>query len=118
MSGKSLGVREIQRQLNLSSPSVVQYHLEKLARAGLLRREKGNYVINKVLLENYVKISRFLVPRYLFYTIFAISLLIIQIIILEPLSSVREHFSIIAIALLVLVLAYETIRVKLKRSLI
>ncbi|MEM2081495.1 MAG: winged helix-turn-helix domain-containing protein, partial [Candidatus Bathyarchaeia archaeon] len=68
-TNKPLGIREIQRALNLSSPSQAQYHLNKLEEAGLLKREMGNYVINKVLLENCVRISRFLIPRYLFYSI-------------------------------------------------
>jgi DNA-binding transcriptional ArsR family regulator len=117
-SSRPLGVREIQRQLNLSSPSVVQYHLEKLERAGLLRREKSNYVISKALLDNCVRISRFLIPRYLFYTIFAVALLLIQLILLKPVIPSREYFfSTAAIALLVLVFCYETVRVWLKRKL-
>jgi predicted DNA-binding transcriptional regulator len=38
-TGKPLGIREVQRALNLSSPSVAQYHLVKLEQAGLLKRE-------------------------------------------------------------------------------
>lgn len=115
---KPLGIREIQRALKLSSPSVAQYHLCKLEHVRLLKRESGNYVVNKVMLENCIKISRFLIPRYLFYTIFAVSLLIIQLILLKPIIPSREYFFFtVAIALLVLVFCYETVRVRLKRSL-
>ena len=48
-SGKPIGVREVQRALNLSSPSLAVYHMSKLEEAGLLKRENGDYVINKVV---------------------------------------------------------------------
>ena len=48
--GKPVGVREVQRALNLSSPSLALYHLSKLEEVGLLKRENGNYVVDKVVL--------------------------------------------------------------------
>jgi sterol desaturase/sphingolipid hydroxylase (fatty acid hydroxylase superfamily) len=117
-TSEPLGIREIQRILNLSSPSVVQYHLEKLERAKLLRKEKGNYIVNRVVLDNCVLISRFLVPRYLFYTFFAIGLLVLQLTLLKPFIPTREYFfSTLAITLLVVIFCYETVRAWLKRSL-
>ncbi|MBT0158645.1 winged helix-turn-helix transcriptional regulator [Candidatus Bathyarchaeota archaeon A05DMB-2] len=117
-TNKPLGIREIQRALNLSSPSQAQYHLNKLEEAGLLKREMGNYVINKVLLENCVRISRFLIPRYLFYSIFAIAILLIEVVLLRPVVLNREFFLFVAATLIfVLIFCYETARVWLKRSL-
>jgi hypothetical protein len=117
-TSEPLGIREIQRILNLSSPSVVQYHLEKLERAQLLRKEKGNYVINRVVLDNCVRINRFLVPRYLFYAFFAIGLLVLQFTLLKPFVPTREYFfSTLAMTLLVVIFCYETIKVWRKRSL-
>jgi hypothetical protein len=49
--------REVQRALNLSTPSLAAYHLAKLEDAGLIKKEKGTYVINKVVLEDYIKIT-------------------------------------------------------------
>ena len=117
-TNKPLGIREIQRALNLSSPSQAQYHLNKLEEAGLLKREMGNYVINKVLLENCVRISRFLIPRYLFYSIFAIAILLIELILLRPAILTREYFFFTAATLIfVLIFCYETAKVWLKGSL-
>ncbi|MEJ5328338.1 MAG: winged helix-turn-helix domain-containing protein [Candidatus Bathyarchaeia archaeon] len=117
-TNKPLGIREIQRALNLSSPSQAQYHLNKLEEAGLLKREMGNYVINKVLLENCVRISRFLIPRYLFYSIFAIAILLIELILLRPAVLTREYFFFTAATLIfVLIFCYETAKVWLKGSL-
>ncbi|MGB9914870.1 MAG: helix-turn-helix domain-containing protein [Candidatus Bathyarchaeales archaeon] len=117
-TNKPLGIREIQRALNLSSPSQAQYHLNKLEEVGLLKREMGNYVINKVLLENCVRISRFLIPRYLFYSIFAIVILLIEVVLLRPAVLNREYFLFVAVTLIfVLIFCYETARVWLKGSL-
>jgi DNA-binding transcriptional ArsR family regulator len=115
---KPLGIREIQRALNLSSPSVAQYHLSKLEHVGLLKKEAGNYVINKVVLENCVKITRFLVPRYLFYSVFAIVILFIEIIFLKPIVINREYFFYTSITIVfVLIFCYETVKVWVKGKL-
>ena len=112
---KPLGIREIQRALNLSSPSLVQYHLSKLEHAGLVKRDLGNYVINKVLLESCVKISRFVVPRYLFYSVFSAVILVLELTFLKPEIFSREYFFFIAAtALFLLIFCYETARVWLK----
>ena len=78
-SGKPAGAREIQRALNLSSPSLAAYHLTKLEEAGLLKKENGSYVIDRVVLEDCVKVSRFLIPRFLFYAIFAVLLFVMEL---------------------------------------
>jgi len=115
---KPLGIREVQRALHLSSPSVAQYHLSKLERAGLLKRESGNFVVNKVLLENCVKISRFLIPRYLFYSVFAAVVLLIELTLFRPDVFSREYFfTTIATATFVVIFCCETAKVWLKRSL-
>ena len=117
-TNKPLGIREIQRTLNLSSPSQAQYHLNKLEEAGLLKRKIGNYVINKVLLENCVRISRFLIPRYLFYSIFATAILLIDLIFLKPVVLTREYFFFtVATAMFVVIFCYETVKVWAKGSL-
>lgn len=117
-TGKPLGIREVQRALNLSSPSVAQYHLVKLEQAGLLKRELGNYGVNKVVLEQCVKISRFLIPRYLFYSVFAAVVLIIELAFLRPEVINREYFfSTVAIAIFVVIFCYETAKVWLKGNL-
>jgi DNA-binding transcriptional ArsR family regulator len=115
---KPLGIREIQRALNISSPSVAQHHLSKLERTGLVKREMGNYVINKVLLENCIKISRFIVPRYLFYSIFALTVLLIELTFLRPNVLHQIYFfSVIATIIFLLIFCYETARVWLRGSL-
>jgi predicted DNA-binding transcriptional regulator len=111
-SNKPFGIREIQRALELSSPSIAQHHLLKLERVGLVKKEEGGYVVNKVLLRNYVKISRFLVPRYFFYTVFSIMILILELTVLQPNVIYQAYvFSVIASVMVVAIFCYETIRV-------
>jgi DNA-binding transcriptional ArsR family regulator len=117
-TNKPLGIREVQRALKLSSPSVAQYHLLKLEQAGLVKREEGNYVVNRVLLDSCVKINRFLIPRYLFYSVFSAVILILELTILKP-TVFSSYFFFYATATFVflLIFCYETVRVWLNGNL-
>ena len=74
-SQKEVGVREVQRSLDLSSPSVAAYHLEKLCNLGLAKKDRrGRYQIIKKVnvgeLNQYFRIKQWLVPRWIFYASF------------------------------------------------
>lgn len=78
---KDVGVREVQRSLELSSPSVAAYHLEKLCNLGLAEKDRRNRykIIKKVNvgeLRLYFKIKNWLVPRWIFYASFVTLLFI------------------------------------------
>jgi hypothetical protein len=66
------GVREIQRDLCLSSPSVAEYQIEKLAGMGIVSRDSyGRVVLARKVkvkaMESHVSLGRFSVPRLAFY---------------------------------------------------
>jgi DNA-binding transcriptional ArsR family regulator len=106
---KPVGTRELQRALNLSSSSVATYHLTKLEDAGLLKREAGGFSVAKYLLENSVKINRFLIPRYFFYAVFAVTALLLEVIVFRPAVLYQEYaFSLVVTAILAFFLIYET----------
>lgn len=108
---KPVGIREIQRALNLSSPSVARYHISKLENAGLLKQENSSYVVDKILLKHTVKINSFLIPRHLFYAFFAIIALIIELTVLRPAIVTSIYFfAVMVTATFVLILCYETVR--------
>lgn len=111
-NGKAAGVREVQRALNLSTPSLASYHLSKLEEAGLIKKESGNYVIDKVILEDCIKVNRFLNPRFLGYAIFAFLLLITELTVLRP-SVVTSFYFFATIGTFICALAfsYETAKV-------
>jgi hypothetical protein len=115
---KPVGTREVQRALKLSSPSIAIYHLSKLEDACLIKRENGNYVINKVLLENSIRISRFIIPKYLFYSIFAILVLVVELTVLRPEILTRDYFVFaIATTVLAFILCYETAKTWIRGNL-
>lgn len=74
-AGQPVGVRETQRALGLSSPSVALHHLEKLRRLKLLAKDAyGRYSVKEDVkvgaLRSFLKFGRFMLPRYLFYAVF------------------------------------------------
>ncbi len=73
--GKPVGVREVQRDLKLSSPSVAFHHLDKMTRLGVVEQDQlGNYVILKKvdpgILQAFVNVGKFSLPRVGFYAVF------------------------------------------------
>ena len=110
-NGSPSGIREIQRALKLSSPTLALYHLNKLEEAGLVRKQETGYVADRIVLENYVRLKRTLIPRFFFYTVFFAISLVILITLLRPAALTREYvFSVIAISIGVAASAFETAR--------
>jgi hypothetical protein len=68
-----VGVRQVQRALRLSNPSLAQYHLNKLRDMGLVREEGGAYkVCGEVkvdALKGLLRVGTLLVPRFVFYAV-------------------------------------------------
>jgi DNA-binding transcriptional ArsR family regulator len=111
-SNKPVGVRELARALELSSPSVAQHHLTRLESMGLIKREWGNFVVNKVILDNCVKISRFLIPRYFFYLLFSIVVLALELTVLYPVILFQAYvFAVTAQTFVIAIFAFETIKI-------
>lgn len=78
---KPISAREIQRRMKLSSPSLALYHLKKLEDLELVEMDQieGFRVTKHVkigILQFFFGMGRFLLPRYTFYSLFAISYLI------------------------------------------
>lgn len=113
---KPVGVREVQRALKLSSPTLAAYHLNKLEEAGLLKQTSEGYVVEKLVLENFVRLRQLLLPKYLFhFAVFATAVLF-QITLFRPSQLTREYlFSTSMLALATAYFAYETIMTSLKR---
>jgi predicted DNA-binding transcriptional regulator len=73
-STRSVGVREVQRRLKFSSPSIAVHHLQKLMDLGLVEKKgTGEYVLQEEvkvgILRLFTRLGRFMVPRYLFYSV-------------------------------------------------
>jgi hypothetical protein len=110
-SNKPAGAREIQRALGLSSPSLAAYHLQKLEDVGLVKKENGEFTVTKTILADCIKVSRFLIPRYLFYSVFAVLALIVELVLLRPTVLTREYFFFVGVTLVcALAFCFETAR--------
>jgi len=114
--GSRVGVREIQRSLGLSSPSVASHHLEKLVSLGLVDKSRiGEYYITQEikvgLLRFFTRLGRFLVPRYLFYSVWFSTMLIVYLTFYElDFGSIHNLVAVIFGVLASLILWLETVR--------
>lgn len=117
-SDRPIGIREVQRALNLSSPTLALYHMNKLEEAGLIKKELNGYVADRIVLENLVRLRRFLIPRNFFYTVFLVTSLVFLLVFLRPPILTREYvFSLGVVSIATATSIYETIRALSKRVL-
>lgn len=116
--GKPTGIREVQRSLELSSPRLASYHLNKLEEVGLLKKTPEGYVVDRVVLHNSIRLRSILVPRHFFYTIFFATIIIFQLTIFKPeVISKYYLFAIVAICASLILNIYETMRALIKKRL-
>jgi len=114
-SGKPTTIRRLQRDLGLSSPSVAAYHLEKLLDMELIRKNAtGDYELRKTVslevMSAFVRISQLMIPRYVFYTIFFFTLLIVFVVGYVHTLSIQGVFALMFGGSGVVIMAYETWR--------
>ncbi len=116
-NGKPVTVREVQRALRFSSPSVANHHLEQLRELGLVEKQDigGHYLlVSQVkigVLKHYVKLGRLLFPRYFFYALFTtVFYMLFLIFLLQGFS--RENLFMISFgAIVCAIFWYEAYRV-------
>lgn len=114
-SRSSVGVREVQRALGFSSPSVAAHHLNKLLSLGLVdQKGTGEYFITQEvkvgLLRFFTRLGRFLVPRYLFYFVWLSTMLIVYLVFYGLNGSIHNIAAIIFGVIACLILWFETVR--------
>ena len=120
-NGKPVSVREVQRALHFSSPSVANHHLEQLRDLGLVEKQDvgGHYVlVSQVkigVLKHYVKLGKLLFPRYFFYALFSTIFYVGYLALFLP-SFSRENLFIISFGAIVTgIFWYEAYRVWTQR---
>lgn len=108
---KPVGIREVQRALNLSSPTLALYHINKLEEAGFIKKELNGFVADRIILENLIRLRRVLIPRNFFYTVFFVTSLIFLAVFLKPPLLTREYiFSLGIVSVAAATSIYETIK--------
>lgn len=94
-SPSSVGIREVQRALKFSSPTLAQYHLEKLRELGLIRKESTEYVlvsdVKVGVLRQFYRFGAVLVPRFVLYAVLFTVMLGFLFLIVSEISLVAAY---------------------------
>ncbi len=90
-----MGVRDVWRALNLSSPSLAQYHVNKLLDMKVLRQtQDGKYLVKEKeqidALRNFILLRGRLIPRLVFYGALIAGVLAVYLIFLPPKWEFRD----------------------------
>ncbi len=113
---RPLGIREIMRALEFSSPSIVHYHINKLVQAGYVEQVGSKYKVAKPIKVGIVKyftiISGKFLPRFALYAGFFTVLFIFELIIMLQRndSLIVSILSMIVTFLAVIIFWIESIR--------
>ena len=67
----------MQRGLELSSPSVAEYHLKKLLESGLVNLGPEGYQVDRLMWDNMIRVRRTVVPLQAFYVAFFAGALVV-----------------------------------------
>jgi len=116
-SGRPMSVREVQRTLHFSSPSVAHHHLEQLRELGLVQKQQadGSYsLVSDVkigVLRHFVKLGRLLFPRYFFYAVFSTTCYIVYLLLQRQAFAQENLFVLLFGAIVLAIFWYEAIRV-------
>ena len=115
-TGRPMSIREVQKALHFSSPSVAQHHLERLHELGLLEKKEigGSYsLVSEVkigILRHFIKLGRLLFPRYFFYAVFSTTFYTAFLLVLMQGFTKENLFIIIFGAIVIVIFWYEAYR--------
>jgi hypothetical protein len=116
-SNDSIGIREVQRELNLSSATLAKYHLEKLREMYLLaQNDDGSYSLLKEVkvdvLQPFITLGSFIIPRLFTYAVTISILFAYLVLFVLPSQNLAEvaFFSVAIGAVSLFALWYETLR--------
>ena len=114
-SSPRVGVREVQRSLGFSSPSVAAHHLNKLLDLGLVDKSTAGeyFLVEEVdvgILRFFTRLGRFLVPRYLFYSVLLTTMMIIYLIFCGWHGYIPNLFALIFSSIACVILWLETLK--------
>lgn len=110
-----VGVREIQRTLGFSSPSVAAHHLDKLLSLGLVDKTmRGEYFLAREVkvgvLRFFTRLGRYMIPRYLFYSVWFSTMLAVYLVLYGHSGGIHNLVAIIFGVAACIILWFETIR--------
>lgn len=116
-NGRPMSVREVQRTLRFSSPSVAQHHLDQLREIGLVQKQDvgGSYsLVSEVkigVLRHFIKLGRLLFPRYFFYAVFTTAAYLTYLLLFMQGVNRESVFVVLFGAVVLAIFWYEAVRV-------
>ncbi len=116
-NGSPMSVREVQKTLRFSSPSIAHHHLERLNELGLVQKHEigGSYsLVEDVkigVLRHFVKLGKLLFPRYFFYAVFSTTLFVTYTLVLMQSFTRESVFILLFGAIVSSIFWYEAVRV-------
>ncbi len=115
-----VGVREIQRALGFSSPSVAAHHLDKLLSLGLIEKSmRGEYFLTREVkvgvLTFFTRLGRFMIPRYLFYSVWFSTMLLVYLVLYGQSGGIHNLVAIVFGVSACVILWFETIRLWMQK---
>jgi hypothetical protein len=112
-----LGVRDIQRTLSFSSPSLALHHLTKLVEMNLVEKDNhGDYFVVKLVrvgsLSLFVRLGKRLLPRFIFLaTLFTAMLIIYSLVFLSWPPTGQDLMFIALCVISIVIVIHESRRV-------
>jgi len=93
---------------------VASYHLEKLRDLDLVKKDRGDYELKKTVsfevMKSFVRVSHLMIPRYVFYTVFFLTLLNVFIVGYVGSLSLQGVFALVFGVSGLVITGYETWR--------
>lgn len=117
VSRGKMGVRDVQRELGFSSPSLALHHLAKLVELDLVKKDvHGNYVVSKTVrvgsLSLFIKFGSRLLPRFLFLgTLFTAMLVVYMMFFFSWPPSGGDLMFVVMSVIAILVVFHESRRI-------
>lgn len=115
-NGSPIGIREIQRGIGLSSPSVAEYHVRKLVEMGLVREEQSGstpssrYLVDRRVFENMIRIRRTVIPMQIGFSVFFATGFLLLLFLLRPRVLSSEYaFALVMVGLGCAIFGYQAL---------
>jgi DNA-binding transcriptional ArsR family regulator len=121
--GGSSGVREVQKALGFSSPSTASYHLEKLVKLGLLKKDSaGNYTVTRIVkvsfLRAFVFVRGLAIPKHAIYATITTIMLLLSVNIFVNTLTLATFAALLPGLVAAIVFWYETILIWRQRPML
>jgi hypothetical protein len=109
--GHPVGIREIQNALKMASSSTAHYHVQKLLARGLVQEKDDGYVVDRVFMNNFMRIRETAIPLQAALAGFLATGLVILLTLTRPADLTSGYvFSLVIITVALVASVLQSIR--------